>query len=441
MLRLARTLVDRGDVSVTVAVPDFIHRRMGQHLVAGVTLVSIPSGVVDDGGDEPPGPPAFLHAMEHNMPAQLEGMLTTERGIGARGVSCLVIDLLASWAIPVAACHGLPVVGFWPAMLATYRTVAVIPELMDKGVISESGAIVSTDRIDSDQNIGDLQILPAKLKLRFKDLPWLISSSAVSQKSRIAFWLQIVNRAKSIRSILVNSIHGEGSDSDLYGPPQGQEILSIGPLLFNDDPKKTTAMWQADQTCIAWLDKQSAGSVIYVSFGSWAAPIEPEKIRGFAHGLEASGRPFLWTLKNHPSWRAGLPDGYIEKVAGRGKIVSWAPQDDVLKHKAVGCYIMHCGWNSALEAARHGVRMICYFFFADHFITCAYMVNMFDFFFLLASSDQRSVRDCIERVMEGEEGRRLQQMVNKLRETITVGEAMSVAKRSLSLFMERIKKN
>ena len=137
MLRLARTLVDHGDddVSVTVAIPDFIHRRMGQLSIPRVALVSIPSGVQDDGDGEPPGPPSFLHAMEHHMPAQLEGMLMTERDI----VSCLVIDLLASWAIPVAARLGLPVVGFWVGMLATYRTVAVIPELVDKGLISESG--------------------------------------------------------------------------------------------------------------------------------------------------------------------------------------------------------------------------------------------------------------------------------------------------------------
>jgi hypothetical protein len=139
-LRLARTLVDHGDVSVTVAVPDFIHCRMAQLSIPGVALVSIPSGIQDDGNGEPPGPPSFLHALEHYMPAQLEGMLTTERGIvGARRVSCLVVDLLASWAITVAARLGLPVVGFWVGMSATYRTVAVIPELMDKGLISESG--------------------------------------------------------------------------------------------------------------------------------------------------------------------------------------------------------------------------------------------------------------------------------------------------------------
>ncbi|RCV11359.1 hypothetical protein SETIT_2G179400v2 [Setaria italica] len=435
MLRLARILVDRGDISATVAVPDFIHRHMGQHSVPGVAFVSIPSGVQDD-GDQPPGPPSFLHSLEHYMPAQLEAMLMAPHGTRAGRVSCLVIDLLASWAIPVAARCGLPVVGFWPAMLASYRTVAAIPELMDKGLISESDF-----NCNKDQNIADLDILPAKLNLRFQDLPWLISNSAVSQKSRLAFWLQIANRAKSLSYILVNSIPSEGGDSDKYDPPQGQEILPIGPVLLNDDSTKATAVWQTDQTCIDWLDQHSVGSVIYVSFGSWAAPMEPEKISGFAHGLEASGQPFLWALKNHPSWRAGLPDGYMEKVAGRGKIVSWAPQDDILKHEAVGCYITHCGWNSALEAVRHGVRMICYPINSDHFVNCAYMVNMLEIGILLVSSDSSDVKDCIERVIKGNEGRHLQQMVNKMRETITVGEAMCVAKRNLSLFMERMKSN
>ncbi|TVT98502.1 hypothetical protein EJB05_56185, partial [Eragrostis curvula] len=444
MLQLARALIaDRGDVSVTVAVPDFIHRRMGQYRGAGVSLASIPTGVQDDGGDEPPGAAAIVHAMEHHMPSQLEGMLTKKMQQG--GVSCVVVDLLASWAIPVAERCGLPIVGFWVGMQATYRSVAVIPELLSKGFVSGSGTLLLKDGINEDHyikdhDLGDLHIFSPKVKLRAKDLPWLVSG-AVSQKTRFAFWLEIVNRAKSLHSIILNSFPGEDSgDSYQYDPPWGQQILHVGPVLLSEDLKKTTSMWQADQTCIDWLDKQSPVSVIYVSFGSWAAPIEPDKITGFARGLEASGRPFLWALKNHPSWRAGLPDGYEEKIAGRGKIVSWAPQDDVLKHEAVGCYIMHSGWNSVLESLRHGVRMICYPICGDHFINCAYVANMWEAGIALPSSDENDVKDCVERVMEGEEGRRLQEKVNQLREMIT-GDAMCVGKRNLNLFMEGINNN
>jgi hypothetical protein len=134
MLHLARALAARG-VASTVAVPDFVHRRMGSCAdvaAAGVGLASIPSGIFDDGG-EPPGFASIAHAMEHHMPAHLERMLT--RGHAA----CVVVDVLASWAIPVASRCGVPAVGFWPAMLASFRVVAAIPELLRRRFISDSG--------------------------------------------------------------------------------------------------------------------------------------------------------------------------------------------------------------------------------------------------------------------------------------------------------------
>jgi len=239
-----------------------------------------------------------------------------------------------------------------------------------------------------------------------------------------------VDRAKRLPTILVNSFPGEGassSDSDRYDLPPGQRILHVGPLFnsnsndsnmlearaenagsscgFPYENSKSTAaaactMWQADSTCMDWLDRQSPGSVVYVSFGSWVAPIGPEKIAEFALSLQAAGRPFLWVLKNHTSWRAGLPDGFVETVVagrGTGKIVLWAPQEEVLSHHAVGCYITHCGWNSTLEAVKHRVRMICYPISGDQFINCAYIVKIWEAGIAMASTDRNAVKDCVER--------------------------------------------
>ena len=103
---------------------------------AELALVPIPSGVPDDGGDdEPPGFATIVHAMEHHMPAHLERMLM-KAGVSC---SCLVVDILASWAVPVAPRCGVPAVGFWPVMFASYRIVAAIRELISKGFISGSG--------------------------------------------------------------------------------------------------------------------------------------------------------------------------------------------------------------------------------------------------------------------------------------------------------------
>ncbi|XP_052152301.1 UDP-glycosyltransferase 82A1-like [Oryza glaberrima] len=499
MLNLARALAAHG-VAATVAVPDFIHRRIAgaaagggrardnQAVGGGVELASIPSGIPhlpagESGGgrhaDDQPGFGAIVHAMEHHMPEQLERMLLSTAGRGR--VACLVVDVLASWAVPVAERCGVPAAGFWPAMLASYRAVAAIPELLRKGVISESGTpAVSSNQLDDkdgreeEQVVRGLGILPAQLELSTKELPWLVGDSA-TQRSRFAFWLQTLRRARGFRSVLVNSFPGEAvtgtaAAEDDDGPQRQAacpRVLPVGPLLvlagcnverakcagddgcvaatnINNHPQpcsKNPSMWQADSTCIRWLDAQPAASVVYVSFGSWVGPIGHDKIRELALGLEATGRPFLWAIKDDPSWRAGLPAGYAGSVAGRGKLVDWAPQDDVLGHAAVGCYLTHCGWNSTVEAIQHGVRMLCCPVSGDQFINCAYITRVWEVGLKLGSVRRDVVRDCIERIMGGAEGTRLQEKMDALRQRAVTAEARCLAQGNLRSFVNEIKRD
>ncbi|KAF8704068.1 hypothetical protein HU200_031554 [Digitaria exilis] len=159
MLQLARALAAHG-VAATVAVPDFIHRRIASAagVNGGVALASIPSGIVvldaDDG--DPPGFGAIVHSMEHHMPAHLERLL-----LARPAVACVVVDVLASWAVPVAARCGVPAAGFWPAMLASYRVVAAIPELIERGLISESASPLFRATLEWTRNM-------AKLTLRWR---------------------------------------------------------------------------------------------------------------------------------------------------------------------------------------------------------------------------------------------------------------------------------
>ncbi|KAF0893437.1 hypothetical protein E2562_025234 [Oryza meyeriana var. granulata] len=477
MLHLARALAAHG-VAATVAVPDFIHRRIAgsraREADVGVELASIPSGILlQEGGGrdaDPPGFGAIVHAMEHHMPAHLECMLLAS----CRGrVACLVVDVLASWAVPVAERCGVPAAGFWPAMLASYRAVAAIPELLGKGIISESGTpAVSSNQPDNggqeeEQVIRGLRILPAQLELSTKELPWLVGDSA-TQRSRFTFWLQTLHRARGFRSVLVNSFPGEDGSADDDGQQPRQQgaprVVPVGPLLLaggnvecakrdggggvaapnntQQQPcSKNPSMWLADSTCVRWLDAQPAASVVYVSFGSWVGPIGHGKIRELALGLEATGRPFLWALKDDPSWRAGLPGGYAARVAGHGKLVGWAPQDDVLRHAAIGCYLTHCGWNSTVEAIQHGVRMLCYPVSGDQFINCAYITRAWEVGLKLGSMSQDIVKDCIERIMEGAEGTRLQEKMNALRQRVVAAEARCLAQGNVRSFVNEIKRD
>lgn len=108
-----------------------------------------------------------------------------------------------------------------------------------------------------------------------------------------------------------------------------------------------------------------AGSVVYVSFGT-QTNFSPEQQRELARGLDLSGRNFVWVIAD-----GGTPaeeQSFTTADSSRGYTVrGWAPQLLILNHPAVGGFMTHCGWNSALEALSAGVPMVTWPRYADQF--------------------------------------------------------------------------
>lgn len=149
------------------------------------------------------------------------------------------------------------------------------------------------------------------------------------------------------------------------------DFLPIGPLnlIEANDPKsgsKSCNFHPEDASCLSWLDSKPAGSVIYVSFGSLAV-FSQQQLDELALGLEMSGRAFLWVVRSDLAngSRAVFPDGFLERVGEVGKIVEWAPQEKVLSHPSVACFLSHCGWNSTLEGSSMGLPYLCWPYFSD----------------------------------------------------------------------------
>ncbi|XP_020594230.1 7-deoxyloganetic acid glucosyltransferase-like, partial [Phalaenopsis equestris] len=113
-----------------------------------------------------------------------------------------------------------------------------------------------------------------------------------------------------------------------------------------------------DPSALSWLDAQPDRSVVYVSFGS-ITQLTKGDFADFWHGFVDSGFRFLWVIR--PDLVAGGA-AVVETTESRERVrlVSWAPQEEVLKHRAVGCFLTHSGWNSTVESAAAGVPMLCW---------------------------------------------------------------------------------
>lgn len=400
MQKLATAFLSHGFAPVIV-LPQYIHRQILVHVDYkddGIKWVAVPDGLEEDTAPDFFG---IESAMENSMQPHLEDMLNRHAAEDGDEVVCLVVDLLASWAIKVAERFGIPTVGFWPAMLATYRLIAAIPDMVRIGLISDTGL---------PQREGKICFIPDLPLFSTEDLPWLIGTDA-AKKARFKFWIKTLERSRSLKWLLVNCFRDE-SKVEVQSSPR---VLPIGPLCRHE-LTKNLSFWEEDSSCLQWVANQKANSVVYISFGSWVSPIGEAKLKSLAMALEASGRPFIWVLRS--TWREGLPVGFLERVfkEGRGIVVSWAPQVEILQHSSVGCYITHCGWNSTLEALQFQKRLLCYPVAGDQFVNCAYIVQVWRVGLRLNGLGHKDVEEGLTRVME--EDKDMDTRLMKLRERI-----------------------
>lgn len=119
---------------------------------------------------------------------------------------------------------------------------------------------------------------------------------------------------------------------------------------------------------VQWLDEKPDGSVLYVCFGSQVF-LTRDQIEALAIGLEESGVHFVWVMKPESVDPAGIG-------SGRGMVIKgWAPQLSILSHRAVGCFLSHCGWNSVLEAVVAGVMILAWPMEADQYVNARLLVD------------------------------------------------------------------
>ncbi|KAL0333380.1 UNVERIFIED_CONTAM: UDP-glycosyltransferase 86A2 [Sesamum angustifolium] len=89
----------------------------------------------------------------------------------------------------------------------------------------------------------------------------------------------------------------EFEENTISAVQQYQPFYSIGPIFAPGFTKSciSTSLW-SESDCTQWLNTKPHGSVLYVSFGSYAHTTKHE-IDEVANGLLLSGVDFIWVLR------------------------------------------------------------------------------------------------------------------------------------------------
>ncbi|GER39772.1 glycosyltransferase [Striga asiatica] len=344
MLQFAKRLKHKG-IAITLIITTHLAKTTQlSPSAADVSLATISDGF--DGGVPPDTPPDVILSRfeEHGRPTLKEAIRALE-GSG-RPVDCVVYDAFVPWGLEVAKEMGLAAAAFFTQSCA----VDQIYQLVHKGDLRVP--LVEEEEI----------WVPGLPPLEPRDMPSFISvygsypsvfEMVVHQFKGLerADW-QFYNTFYKLEEEVINYM-AKFSPVKAIGP--SIPSMYLDKKLLDDTDYGLSVCKPVREACMDWLNKRQPASVIYVSFGSMAV-LDEKQTKELAWGLKLSNKHFLWVVRS--SEQTKLPQEITQDMLGKGLIVSWCSQLDVLSHAAICCFLTHCGWNSTLEALSLGVPMV-----------------------------------------------------------------------------------
>ncbi|KAI3675845.1 hypothetical protein L1987_85441 [Smallanthus sonchifolius] len=278
-----------------------------------------------------------------------------------------------------------------------------------------------------------LDWIPEMKNIRLKDFPSFIRTTDINDVMLNYLITETAAIPRGI-AIILNTFDALEQDSVKPLLAMNPQIFTIGPLhmmqqYVNDDRLKPIGsnLWKEDASCIDWLDTKDPDSVVYVNFGSITI-MTKEQLTEFGWGLANSKKDFLWITR--PDIVGGdeamMPPEFVEETKGRGMVTSWCPQEEVLKHEAIGGFLTHSGWNSTLEGISCGVPVLCWPFFAEQQTNCRYSCVEWGIGMEIDTNVKREeVEAQVREMIDGAKGKMMKakamELKKKAEEAVTVG--------------------
>nr|XP_043608257.1 UDP-glycosyltransferase 83A1-like [Erigeron canadensis] len=368
IMELAQRLVEQG-VKVTFVSTEVIHNTVTSTWINKdgykdlMKIVSIPDGL--DSWDDRSDLSKLLKSISQTMPGKLEELIESIDKEDDSKVTCIIADLTMPWAIRVAKKLGITSATFWLASVATLASILSVQKLLDDGIINDKGILLKDGMIRLSENMHPIKT---------SNIWWV----CFDDLALIEATFQLVLEAKEVSSWPEWFLCNSTTELEAAALSEYPQLSPIGPLLASNRlADQVGHFWQEDPTCLEWLDQQETSSVIYIAFGSFTL-FNQTQFEELAIGLELSNKPFLWVVRPGMTKETTttFPNGYMERIGSRGRIVSWAPQQKVLSHPSVACFMSHCGWNSTLEGLTNGLPFLCWPYFGDQFQDKSYICDI-----------------------------------------------------------------
>nr|UOK09650.1 UDP-glycosyltransferase [Bergenia purpurascens] len=373
LLRLGKRLASKG-LLVTFSTPDSIGKQMRKASNLTDQPTPVGSGYIrfeffEDGWaeDEPMRQDLDLYLPQLELVGKkLIPQMLKKHAEENRPVSCLINNPFIPWVSDVADELGIPSAMLWVQSTACFSAYyhyyhGIVP------FPSETAPEI------------DVQ-LPYMPLLKYDEVPSFLHPTTPYPFLRRAILGQYKNLDKPF-CILMETFQ-ELEPEIIEYTSKLCPIKPVGPLFKNPTAPTTTVRgdFMVADDCIEWLDSKPVSSVVYISFGS-VVYLKQEQIDEIAHGLLNSGISFLWVMKP-PHKDAGLellvlPDGFLEKAGDKGRVVQWSPQEQVLAHPSVACFVTHCGWNSTMESLTSGMPVVAFPQWGDQVTDAVYLVDVF----------------------------------------------------------------
>lgn len=405
LLRLGKRLASTGGFLVTFVTTAYSRQNiikangisLGQLYPVGDGFLRFDFFDVDDSAHINPFRQAadFIPKMELSGRKRIPEMLRRLADEG-RPVSCLINGTMFPWAYDVADELGIPIATMWAQSCASFLTFYYC--------YNELVPFPSEEDPYTDVEIPTLPLL------KWDELHSFLHPSYPEPSIRKSWLGEFQNLDKPF-CILMDTFDELERDTVEFTSNLCPVIMPIGPL-FKDPIAPNSALrgnpQEADTDCLGWLDSKPRRSVVYVCFGS-LAHLKQEQVDEIAHGILNAGAPFLWVMRP-PEPNSNLKPHTLPEKAGPddGRVVEYSPQEEVLAHPSVGCFVTHCGWNSTMEALTSGVPMVAFPQWGDQLTDAKFLVDVFGVAVRMGRGDhedkvvpREEVERCIREAMVG----------------------------------------